>query len=196
MFTGLVEAMGEVSSAVDEPDGGRRLAVAADFGVEVGDSIATNGVCLTAVEIDRGRFAVDVGPETLARTTMGRLRTGDRLNLERALLPTTRLGGHLVQGHVDAIGWLRSVTPRDNAYDLWFDAPDEVLRLVIPRGSVAVDGISLTVVDRDATGFSVCIIPHTWEVTTLGRAEVGDPVNLEADLMARYVDALLDRTRG
>lgn len=193
MFTGLIETRGEILAVEDDPAGGRRLTVGADFEVEVGESIATSGVCLTAVEVDPGSFRVDVGPETLARTTMGRLAPGDRVNLERALLPTTRLGGHLVQGHVDAVGSLRRVSPRDNAFDLWFDAPPEVLRLIIPRGSVAVDGISLTVVDRDDEGFSVCIIPHTWHVTTLSALAPGDGVNLEADLMARYVDALLVR---
>jgi riboflavin synthase len=196
MFTGLIEAMGVVSAADDLPEGGRRLVVQSDLEVGVGDSVANSGVCLTAVEVTPQTFAVDVGPETLARTTMGRLAAGDAVNLERALLPTTRMGGHLVQGHVDAVGEIRSIAVRDNAFDIWVDAPPEVLRLVIPRGSVAVDGISLTVTDRDDAGFSVCIIPHTWNVTTLGQAEVGQGVNLEADLMARYIADLLGEIRG
>lgn len=191
MFTGLVERMGTVEAAVDQPTGGRRLSIRAGFDVEIGESVATSGVCLTAVEVADGVFAVDVGPETLARTTMGELAVGDGVNLERAVLPTTRLGGHLVQGHVDAVGEVRRITTRDNAWDIWIDAPPDVLRLVIPRGSVAVDGISLTVVDRDDRGFVVCIIPHTWEVTTLQSVSPGTRVNLEVDLMARYVDALL-----
>lgn len=196
MFTGLIEAMGVVAAADDQREGGRRLAVQSDLEVGVGDSVAHSGVCLTVVEVTAGTFAVDVGPETLARTTMGRLAPGDAINLERALLPTTRMGGHLVQGHVDAVGEVRSIAARDNAFDIWVDAPAEVLRLVIPRGSVAVDGISLTVNDRDDAGFAVCIIPHTWNVTTLGQAQVGQGVNLEADLMARYIADLLGELRG
>lgn len=196
MFTGLIEAMGVVAAADDQHEGGRRLAVQSDLEVGVGDSVAHSGVCLTVVEVTAGTFAVDVGPETLARTTMGRLAPGDAINLERALLPTTRMGGHLVQGHVDAVGEVRSIAARDNAFDIWVDAPAEVLRLVIPRGSVAVDGISLTVNDRDDAGFAVCIIPHTWNVTTLGQAQVGQGVNLEADLMARYIADLLGELRG
>lgn len=196
MFTGLIEATGVVDSAEAQPEGGRRLAVRSDLEVGIGDSVAHSGVCLTVVEVASGTFAVDVGPETLARTTMGQLTAGDVLNLERALLPTTRMGGHLVQGHVDAVGEVRSIAARDNAYDIWIHAPAEVLRLVIPRGSVAVDGISLTVTGRDDAGFSVCIIPHTWNVTTLGQAGVGQGVNLEADLMARYIADLLGEIRG
>jgi riboflavin synthase len=196
MFTGLIEALGVVSAAEDQPEGGRRLVVKSDLDVGIGDSVANSGVCLTVVEVTADRFAVDVGPETLARTTMGRLAPGDAVNLERALLPTTRMGGHLVQGHVDAVGEVRSIAARDNAFDIWIDAPPDVLRLVIPRGSVAVDGISLTVTGRDDAGFSVCIIPHTWNVTTLGQAKVGQGVNLEADLMARYIADLLGEIRG
>jgi riboflavin synthase len=196
MFTGLIEAMGVVAATEAQAGGGLRLSVRSDLEVGVGDSVAHSGVCLTVVEVTSETFAVDVGPETLDRTTMGRLGAGDALNLERALLPTTRMGGHLVQGHVDAVGEIRSIAARDNAYDLWIDAPAEVLRLVIPRGSVAVDGISLTVTGRDEAGFSICIIPHTWTVTTLGQAGVGQGVNLEADLMARYIADLLGERRG
>ncbi|HJL41103.1 MAG TPA: riboflavin synthase [Myxococcales bacterium LLY-WYZ-16_1] len=204
MFTGLVEDVGRIVAVDATADGGQRLTVVSAFepeSVEVGDSIAVQGVCLTAVERSpqpRGGvlFRVDVGPETRNRTTLGRLSVGDGVNLERSLLPTRRLGGHWVQGHVDAVGVLRSRTERENGWDLWIDAPAEVLRLVIPRGSVAVDGVSLTVNDRDDRGFVVCIIPHTWVVTTLGRRELADAVNLEADLLARYVDALLPSGAG
>jgi riboflavin synthase len=192
MFTGLVEATGTIEHRTTEPDGGLRLTVASPFeGVQLGESIATNGVCLTVVAADGGRFEVQVGPETRARTTLGGLTEGTRVNLERSVTPSTRLGGHLVQGHVDAVGRLRQRSARDNAWDLTIDVPPEVGRLVIPRGSVAVDGISLTVTGRDERGFSVSIIPHTWAVTNLVDIGVGDPLNIEVDLIARYVDGLL-----
>lgn len=200
MFTGLVEDVGQVEVVEASEDGGTRLTVSSRFepdSVRVGDSIAVQGVCLTTTQVeptDQGvRFRVDVGPETRARTTLSKPMVGARLNLERSLLPTTRMGGHWVQGHVDAVGQLRRRAARDNGWDLWIDAPPSVLRLVIPQGSVAVDGISLTVNERDRTGFAVCIIPHTWSATTLADRKVGDGLNLEADLLARYVDGLLSQ---
>lgn len=201
MFTGLIEDVGTVERVEVTEDGGQRLTVAGRFApdsVALGDSIAVQGVCLTAVSVEPGtegiRFQVEVGPETRARTTLGRAADGTLVNLERSMLPTTRMGGHWVQGHVDAVGILRSATARDNGWDLWIDAPPSVLRLVIPQGSVAVDGISLTVNDRDDKGFVVCIIPHTWSATTLRHRSPGDGLNLEADLLARYVDALLPKS--
>jgi riboflavin synthase len=195
MFTGIVEGLGEVRSVRGGPEGGRVLDIAHPFeegAIAVGDSVAHDGVCLTATAVAPGRFSVDAGPETLARTTIGALQAGRAVNLERSVTLQTRLGGHLVQGHVDAVGEVRSVTARENAWDLWVDVPSDVLQLVIPRGSVAVDGISLTVTGRDARGFSLSIIPHTWKVTALRDRKDGSKVNVEVDLLARYVQGLLE----
>lgn len=198
MFTGIVEGLGEVASLRKGADGGRVLEIHHTLGpreaapIAVGDSVAHDGVCLTATEVGAGRFVVEAGPETLERTTVGEWSAGAPVNLERAVTLETRLGGHLVQGHVDAVGRVRSVSSRENAWDLWVDVPPEVVQLVIPRGSVAVDGISLTVTGRDEEGFSLSIIPHTWEVTSLRRRRGGSAVNVEVDLMARYVAGLLE----
>lgn len=195
MFTGIVEGLGEVLSVRPGAKGGRMLEIAHPFDegtIAVGDSVAHDGVCLTATTVGTGRYGVDAGPETLSRTTIGHLKTGQKVNLERSVTLQTRLGGHLVQGHVDAIGTVRSVEQRENAWDLWIEIPGELLRLVIPRGSVAVDGISLTVTGRDSSGFSISIIPHTWAVTSLRGRRPGAEVNIEADLIARYVAGLLE----
>lgn len=195
MFTGLIEEQGTVVASRPGASGGRTLVLRANFardGVKLGDSIATNGVCLTATRIEGDTFTVEAGPETLERTTIGGLAVGARVNLERSATLSTRLGGHLVQGHVDAVGRVRSVDRRDNAWDLWIEAPDEVLRLAVPRGSIAVDGISLTITGRRDGAFSISIIPHTWAVTSIREAAPGTSVNLEADLIARYVAGLLE----
>jgi riboflavin synthase len=183
MFTGLVEQMGQVQSA------GTRLAVrtplAADL--ERGDSIAVNGVCLTAVDIGEDSFEADVMEETLVRSTLGRLTEGERVNLELALRVGDRLGGHFVQGHVDATGRILDVEEREHSRLLLIGAPPEILRFVVEKGSIAVDGVSLTVTEVDeATGFRVSLIPETLERTTLGSAAAGDPVNLEVDMLAKY----------
>jgi riboflavin synthase len=159
--------------------------------VAIGDSIAVNGVCLTAVEVGNGRFAVDVSPETLARTTLGTLALGDPVNLEPALRVGDPLGGHLVSGHVDAVGRVRAIHDEGRGQRWWFDAPSEVLRYLAWKGSIAVDGVSLTIADLDATGFAVALIPHTIAATTFHRRRPGDPVNLEVDTIARYVERLL-----
>jgi riboflavin synthase len=182
MFTGLVEQMGEVRSA------GTRLAVATPLAAELerGDSISVNGVCLTAVDISADSFEADVMEETLERSALGRLREGDRVNLELALRVGDRLGGHFVQGHVDSTGSIESVEERDHSRVVRVNAPAEVLRYVVEKGSIAIDGVSLTVVDVDDAGFSVSLIPETLERTTLGNAVPGDPVNLEVDMLAKY----------
>ena len=196
MFTGIIEAQGTIRSIRSDPSGGRTLEIEHPFGasaVGVGDSVAHDGVCLTATQILSERtYAIDAGPETLERTTVGAWTAGQSVNLERAATLNTRLGGHLVQGHVDAVGRVRSVVQRANAWDLWVEVPAEVLRLVIPRGSVAVDGISLTVTGRDPRGFSLSIIPHTWAVTGLRSHRAGASVNVEVDLIARYVLELVE----
>ncbi len=184
MFTGIVEELGRFAGTE-----GSRYTFEAERvldGTRVGDSIAVNGCCLTVVDIGPGWWKADVVEETISRTTLGRLQPGDPVNLERALRLADRLGGHLVQGHVDGIGTVTAAAP-----ELAVQLPPELLRYVAEKGSVAVDGVSLTVAAVSPTTFAVAIIPHTAEVTTLGRRRPGDEVNLEVDLIARYVGRLL-----
>lgn len=195
MFTGIVERCGTVRAV--EPVAGRiRLTVDVPGWprLRTGASVAVNGVCLTVVAAEPGAFAVEAVPETLARTNLGALRPGDPVNLERAARLGGRLDGHLVTGHVDATGEVAALDP-DPADPgvrwLRVRAPAPVLRYVVPKGSIAVDGISLTVVDCDAEGFSVTVVPHTWQVTNLRFRRPGDRVNLEADLIGKYVERLL-----
>jgi riboflavin synthase len=197
MFTGIVEEVGRLrfmrvggTSAELEITAGKVLQ-----GTVVGDSIMTNGVCLTVTAVDGGSFRADAMPETVRRTTLSRLRPGDGVNLERALAAASRLGGHLVSGHVDAMGTVRAVRREEIAQWLDIEAPPEVARLCVPRGSVAVSGVSLTVVAVEDAVVRVSLIPHTAAETTLGRMSAGDAVNLEADMLARYVDHFL-RARG
>jgi riboflavin synthase len=182
MFTGLVEQMGEVQSA------GTRLSVRTPLAAELarGDSIAVNGVCLTAVDITGDAFEADVMEETLARSTLGRLAEGERVNLELALRLGDRLGGHFVQGHVDATGRILEIEVREHSRVLLIGAPPEIMRFIVEKGSIAVDGVSLTVAQVDGKGFTVSLIPETLERTTLGSAVEGDPVNLEVDMLAKY----------
>lgn len=184
MFTGLVREVGTVRSMT-----GGRLVVETTLTAEVGDSVAVDGVCLTVVAGDAGTLSFDAVPETLARTSLGALAAGSGVNLEPALRVGDALAGHYVQGHVDGVG-----TYRGAAGDLhWFDAPPEISRYVVEKGSIAVQGTSLTVAAVDESGFAVALIPHTLEVTTLGRLEPGDRVNLEADVLAKYVEKLTTR---
>jgi riboflavin synthase len=193
MFTGIVEALGTVVAVRPSGDSAtieiREPVVTADAGH--GDSIAVNGVCLTVVAVDGDAFTADVMGETLRCSSLGSLRAGSRVNLERAATLTTRLGGHLVQGHVDAVA---NVTDRQRG-EHWdtvrFTLPKALGRYVVEKGSIAVDGVSLTVVDVDDDSFSVGLIPTTLAVTTLGLAEAGTPVNLEVDIMAKHVEKLL-----
>jgi riboflavin synthase len=197
LFTGIIRELGRIA-AVDRGtgDGGVRLTVdAADTAAQAatGDSVSIDGVCLTAVSVDDGRIAFDAVPETLGRTTLGRLGAGDHVNIEPALRAGEPLGGHYVQGHVDAVGRVRSAEPEGDGVRIWIDAPDDVLRYCVEKGSVGVDGVSLTVAALAETGFAVALIPHTLEVTTLGALEPGDEVNLEADVLAKYVERLVGR---
>jgi riboflavin synthase len=194
MFTGLIESLGTVSRAEDA-GAGRRLVVRDAIGPQLsaGESIAVNGACLTVVDVRGEEFAFEVGPETLARTNLGRLRTGDRVNLERSLRVGDRLGGHFVQGHVDAVGTIDRRERNGDWEDVWFRCPAELTRLMVPKGSVAVDGVSLTLVNVEADRFSVMLIPHTQAVTTLGFKAAGDPVTIEADMLARHVAKLLGK---
>lgn len=189
MFTGLVEALGTIRRV--EPDGpGRRLVVAEPKmapGLTLGESVAVNGACLTATAHDAETFHFQAGPETLRRTNLGELRPGDRVNLERSLRLGDRLGGHLVQGHVDGMGCIAERLRQGEWELVWFACPEELARQMVPKGSVAVDGVSLTLVDVVADRFSVALIPHTLAMTTLGFKQPGSAVNLETDLLAKYV---------
>lgn len=190
MFTGIVRELGTVASF----DGSRLVVDAAETadGAAVGDSVAVAGVCLTVVEATGGQLAFDVVPETLSRTALGRLDAGSSVNLEPSLRVGDQLGGHVVQGHVDAVGRVRSVAPEGDGRRVWVDAPDTVVRYCIEKGSIAVAGVSLTVAGFDDNGFEVALIPHTLAVTTLGRLEPGDEVNLEADVLGKVVERLVE----
>lgn len=195
MFTGLVETMGEIAALQALRDGdGVRLVVRCPsiaHGAAVGDSVAVNGCCLTVTAVDGDTLAFDAVPETLARTNLRHLTVGSPVNLERPLRLSDRLGGHLVQGHVDAVGRVQAAVPEGNSIRLTIDAPESIRRYIVVKGSIAVDGVSLTVAAVTATGFQVVIIPHTAAVTTLGRVQPGDEVNLEADVVGKYIERLL-----
>jgi riboflavin synthase len=199
MFTGIVEELATVR-AVTPVEGGARFEIDANTvlgDAMIGASIAVNGVCLTVVELGDGWWAADAVIETLARSNLGDLRPGDGVNLERPIRLSDRVGGHLVQGHVDATGVVRARDPQpDGSHFVRIDAPDEVLRYVVHKGSITVDGISLTVADLHDDGFSIAVIPHTLAVTTLGSRAVGARVNLEVDLLAKYVERLLVQERS
>ncbi len=195
MFTGIIEEIGRMR-VVNSGEKSARMTLEARTvleGVALGDSIAVNGVCLTVVSYDAGSFTVDVSPESLRSTTLGELRPGDRVNLERALQAGGRFGGHMVSGHIDGVGRVRSMRQEGNATVIDFSAPPEILELSVPKGSIAVDGISLTINALDASSFSVSIIPHTGEWTTLLNRRVGDRVNLESDMIGKYVYRFLNR---
>jgi len=193
MFTGIVEEMGSVKTLRREA-GAARLAVSASTvleGTALGDSICVNGVCLTVVEMGKAEFSADVALETLKVTNLGELRVGQQVNLERALQLSSRVGGHLVTGHVDAVGRIKEKKQEGNSWRIFIETPETALRYIIKKGSVAVDGISLTVADADRTGFSIAMIPHTAKLTTLGYKTAGDSVNLETDIIGKYVERLL-----
>lgn len=191
MFTGIVKATGVVEAITPHAAGGARLTIRA-FPMTVGESLAINGVCLTVQQAEGDLLHFDAVPETLRRTNLGDLKPGDRVNLERPLTPESRLGGHFVQGHVDTTARLLEVRPEGNARVLHFQLDDtQYMRYIVPKGSIAVDGISLTVVDVGEDWFTVWIIPHTWEVTHLHARGVGERVNIETDILARYVERLL-----
>lgn len=190
MFTGIIEGLGRIAM-VRSSGKGKRLAIDADFildGTGIGDSIAVSGACLTVVAIDRSRFEIDVSPETLEKTTLGNAVTGERVNIERALRLSDRLDGHLVSGHIDGLGTIARKKMDGNAVLISVGVPESLSRYIIKKGSVAVDGISLTVNNCDAGWFEVSIIPHTGKLTTMGFKERGAFVNIETDLIGKYIE--------
>lgn len=194
MFTGLVQTLGTVRAAADDGDGGRRFRVSGPgFGAEltVGESVAVSGACMTVTARGPDGFAFQAGPETLARTNLATLAPGDRVNLERALAVGDRVGGHFVTGHVDVVGSILARVVSGEWETVWFGFPPGWDELLVEKGSAAVDGVSLTVVDVAADRFSVMLIPHTREHTTLGHKAVGAAVNLEFDLLAKHVRRLV-----
>lgn len=198
MFTGLVEDTGEIVGVHAEGDGRRiRIRTALPLGeVAIGDSIACDGACLTAVALKGDVFEVVAGKETLDRTTAGSWRQGDRVHLERALAVGDRLDGHLVQGHVDGVGRVVSMTQAKESWVWWVDVGPELARYVAPKGSIALDGVSLTVNEVQGTRARINLIPHTVEVTKLAARRAGDPVNVEVDVLARYVARMLAYDAG
>ena len=193
MFTGLVEAVGRVAG-VEPMAGGRRLRIQTSLtpALTPGDSISVNGVCLTVTEVDADTMSADIGPETLRVTTLGRVRADDTVNLERSMRADGRFGGHFVQGHVDGTGTIHAIRPDGEAHWLTVGYPKHLAPLLIRKGSVAIDGISLTVADLRATQLDVMIIPFTWQATNLVSRHVGDTVNLECDMIGKYVARVLE----
>lgn len=193
MFTGIVEEVGQVV-AVERMGGGARLTISASVvmdDLKVGDSICVNGACLTVIRRSVSHFQVDVMEETMLRTNLGFLRAGDKVNLERALKVTDRLGGHFVQGHVDGTGVIATIQRMHRSWLMKINCDEKLTQFMVPKGSVAVDGVSLTTVDCGKGWFTVALIPHTLSATTLGMRRVGDVVNIEVDLLAKYLHKLL-----
>ena len=194
MFSGIVEEVGQTVSWKDP-----KLTIKAEKVMDdlnVADSISINGTCLTVVERTDDTFTVDLSPETLRRTNLGVLKPGDGVDLERALAVGGRMGGHIVQGHVDGTGeFLRSVPEGEDMVMMWFSAPERLKHYIVEKGFIAVDGISLTIVDREASSFSIAVIPYTLHNTVLGERKPGDLVNLEVDILAKYVESLLKGER-
>jgi len=193
MFTGIIEELGAIA-AVEKHAAGSRITIAAAVvtsDIHNGDSISVNGVCLTALDVSSTSFAADVSPETLDKTTLGSLNTGSPVNLERAMLPTTRLGGHIVQGHVDGRGTFISATTEGDFWTVRIGFPTEIAKYLVHKGSVAVEGISLTIAALADDHFDIAVIPKTWEMTNLSSLVPGDAVNLEADVIAKYVERMI-----
>ncbi|UCD91545.1 MAG: riboflavin synthase [Desulfobacterales bacterium] len=193
MFTGIIEGLGTIKET--QPAGqGKQLILEADFVLDdskVGESIAVNGACLTVVSLANRRFHVDVSPESLIKTTLGKAKIGDRVNLERALRLSDRIGGHLVSGHVDGLGMIKQKKRMGNAIILSVHVPESITRYMITKGSVAVDGISLTINHFSRDRFEVSIIPHTAKMTTIDLSKIGDLVNIETDMIGKYVERFI-----
>ena len=195
MFTGIIEELGVVKSIRLAPDSGQITIEGTEVlkGTQTGDSIAVNGVCLTVTNHTEQRFTVDVMAETLSKTNLAELQSGSRVNLERALQLQSRLGGHLVSGHIDGVGRIRRIIPQSIAHIYEINAPPELLAYMLPKGSVAIDGISLTIISVEADHFTVSLIPHTFDHTTLGFKGLQAGVNLETDLIGKYVARFLEQ---
>ncbi len=195
MFTGIIQGKGKVA-LVEKQSSGLTLKISTDLdlsSLKIGDSIAVDGVCLTVVELTGQTFLVEVSPETRQRTTLARIKAGQEVNLEMPLKMSDPLGGHFVAGHVDGTGEIVAIIPEGNSQRFFFRTSPEITKYLIPKGSVAIDGISLTIVDCQKEEFSVVVIPHTAAKTTLGKKKVGDQVNLEVDLLAKYIEKFMDR---
>jgi riboflavin synthase len=193
VFTGIIEELGRIAS-LEKLEQGMRLNIACSTvlsDTKDGDSIAVNGVCLTALNVADGSFSADLSPETLDRSTLGRLDVGSPVNLERAVTPQTRLGGHIVQGHVDARGTFLEAVDEGDFWTVRIGFPPEISRYMVEKGSVAVEGISLTIAHLNDNNFDIAIIPKTWAVTNLSTLRRGDPVNLEVDVIAKYVERMM-----
>ncbi len=193
MFTGIIEGLGTITK-IRSTGQGKRLVVTADFPLhqtKIGDSIAVCGACLTAVVINKQYFEVDVAPETLKRSILGYAKSGDRVNIERALRLSDRIDGHLVSGHIDGTGEIKSIETQSNAIIISICVPENLAHYMIHKGSVAVDGVSLTINKCDHSGFEVSIIPHTAKLTTIGFKNIGDSVNIETDMIGKYVERFI-----
>ncbi|HEX8246635.1 MAG TPA: riboflavin synthase [Pyrinomonadaceae bacterium] len=193
MFTGIIEELGKISS-LEKHAGGARIKISAEIVTKEtreGDSIAVNGVCLTALDVSAGSFAADVSEETLKISTLGVLKIGSVVNLERAVTPSTRLGGHIVQGHVDARGTFLAATKQGDFWTVRIGFSEEMARYLVYKGSISVEGISLTIAALTDSYFEIAVIPKTWELTNLSTLKPGDEVNLEADVIAKYVERIL-----
>lgn len=198
MFTGIIEELGKISSLEKHTDGAR-IRVSARIitdGTNEGDSIAVNGVCLTALDIKKDSFAADVSEETLQKSTLGKIKVGSVVNLERAVTPLTRLGGHIVQGHVDSRGKFVSATQSGDFWTVRIGFPKEIGQYLVYKGSISVEGISLTIANLTDGYFEIAVIPKTWELTNLSTLKAGDEVNLEADVIAKYVERILLYGKG
>ena len=198
MFTGIIEESGSIA-AMEKRNDGALIKIAAKIVVEnsiEGDSIAINGVCLTALHINKDGFSADVSNETLQRSTLGNLAVGTRVNLERAVTPTTRLGGHIVQGHVDATGTFLGAESDGEFWTVKIGFPNDIAPYLVYKGSISVEGISLTIANLYADSFDIAVIPKTWELTNLSSLKPGDAVNLEADVIAKYVERIMLYGRG
>lgn len=194
MFTGIIEELGRITT-VDLNGQGARIVISASLvtsDINDGDSIAVNGVCLTAVSVSHASFSADVSPETLDRTTLGRLAAGSPVNLERAVTLATRLGGHMVQGHVDGRGTFLPAVSTGDFWTVSIEFPPDLARYMVHKGSIAVEGISLTIAALEADHFDIAVIPKTWELTNLSSLNPGDAVNLEVDVIAKYVERLVN----
>ncbi len=193
MFTGIIEELGKIA-ALEKSANGAKIKIAAKIvteGTNEGDSIAVNGVCLTALDIKKDLFSADVSQETLDKSTLSRLKTGAKVNLERAVTPNTRLGGHIVQGHVDSRGKFVSATQSGDFWTVRVSFPKEIGQYLVYKGSISVEGISLTIAELKDDYFEIAVIPKTWELTNLSGLKPGDEVNLEADVIAKYVERIL-----